>query len=779
MQKAKNRFTYYHTLLARIISTVLATLLVLSASLYFSFQKFTLDYIHKSDLDILRQISSNVMQINRYSSSYATSLFTNPSTQRLMYSESNEIADLIQDYGNLYNLVSSAPFVRSFEIYNGRTDKIYHIGKDVSLTRTKNDTFDPEFPVLIQRYTNNLLDPLPRVIFLSPFTANTADVLTYIITETSGLNSGTRNAIALNVNTSWIFNAVYTEQNESDFGDIYLLDKSGLVKASTNESYFMKDLSSEPFFRKLQKQSDTSGYLTIGRGEQKMLLSYRKLQNPDWIIVKQVPYRYIADSVIKVRSLTLVISVLTVLLGVLISLIFSRKLYIPVHSLMKKSITLFSPGTETGGERDEFEQITRSITSASEEIKSLKHFESKSIHVLQQDFLRSFLLTPYKNSAKLEEKMYKLNLAMNLQAPFVLILYKIDHYSRFRETVSEYEQIVLKFGFTNIAKEIISQKYACEIVDMGDDRLAAIIQPGESAEAVEEAELKALSEKIHSVIYEYFKFGFSAFVGAPCSGQKISETYRELGRLSGFRLVYGQRCTLFQRELEEKSYDTLDPASLNLQVLLDALKLCNPDKAKSSYESIETHLYRFRCDDILMAVTYLSSMMFNTLLVIEKNGSFDLHESYADFNDILSRAETLEEIKQEFYGLFDRVTEKISSSRNHKAVQIIQRATEHIQQNYLTANISANTIATLLGLTPEYLNKIFRESESVSVSEYITRLKIDKACQLLTELQMSVDEVIRKIGWENKNYFYTVFKKTTGVTPSEYRSKTRKDAFLE
>ncbi|MNR49318.1 HTH-type transcriptional activator Btr [compost metagenome] len=78
-------------------------------------------------------------------------------------------------------------------------------------------------------------------------------------------------------------------------------------------------------------------------------------------------------------------------------------------------------------------------------------------------------------------------------------------------------------------------------------------------------------------------------------------------------------------------------------------------------------------------------------------------------------------------------------------------------------------------LTPAYLNKLCRERTSHSLGDYITHVRVEKAKQLLGETNLTIDQIIGRIGWENKKYFFRIFKKLTGATPTEYRLKLSVD----
>lgn len=93
--------------------------------------------------------------------------------------------------------------------------------------------------------------------------------------------------------------------------------------------------------------------------------------------------------------------------------------------------------------------------------------------------------------------------------------------------------------------------------------------------------------------------------------------------------------------------------------------------------------------------------------------------------------------------------------------------------NYIKAHpdkdLSLKTLGPLFNIHPVYLGQLFQKETSIAFSEYVIKLKIDKAKQLLLETNMKVGEIAEKIGYSNTSYFFIQFKKCTGISPSDYR----------
>ena len=104
---------------------------------------------------------------------------------------------------------------------------------------------------------------------------------------------------------------------------------------------------------------------------------------------------------------------------------------------------------------------------------------------------------------------------------------------------------------------------------------------------------------------------------------------------------------------------------------------------------------------------------------------------------------------------------------------IVSRAKAFVHEHY-KEDISRTEIAECVYLTPEYMAKMFKKETGISLKQYITDFRIDKAKELLSRADVRISDVATEVGFDNFSYFSTVFKKTTGLTPNEYHAQTLK-----
>ena len=74
-------------------------------------------------------------------------------------------------------------------------------------------------------------------------------------------------------------------------------------------------------------------------------------------------------------------------------------------------------------------------------------------------------------------------------------------------------------------------------------------------------------------------------------------------------------------------------------------------------------------------------------------------------------------------------------------------------------------------LSPYYFSKIFKEETGENFIEYLTKIRIEKAKELLVKPDISIKEAGIRSGYTDPNYFSRIFKKQTDMTPSEYKTR--------
>lgn len=189
---------------------------------------------------------------------------------------------------------------------------------------------------------------------------------------------------------------------------------------------------------------------------------------------------------------------------------------------------------------------------------------------------------------------------------------------------------------------------------------------------------------------------------------------------------------------------------------------------------IDRYLARYIFDGPLL-VPQLRSLgiliLHNTLSIMkEYNKCFNDTEQMRILETI-SHMNTLQEFCRTAYSLIEKVIAAVSG--NFGGNHIVQKAQEYIEQNLDREGLSLNLIASDLFVNASYLSRIFKQTVGESITKYIMRNRIEKSMELFDCTDLKVYEVAAAVGMPDAHYFGTCFKKYTGKTVNEYKSKNR------
>jgi two-component system response regulator YesN len=108
--------------------------------------------------------------------------------------------------------------------------------------------------------------------------------------------------------------------------------------------------------------------------------------------------------------------------------------------------------------------------------------------------------------------------------------------------------------------------------------------------------------------------------------------------------------------------------------------------------------------------------------------------------------------------------------------QEINRIIAYIQQNY-EHNITLKSMAEWVAMEETYVSSLFKKKMGVSLIHYLQQVRVQKAKALLKETDMPIVEIGKRVGFENPNYFFKIFRRLEAVSPNEYRHSSKHPDF--
>ena len=120
--------------------------------------------------------------------------------------------------------------------------------------------------------------------------------------------------------------------------------------------------------------------------------------------------------------------------------------------------------------------------------------------------------------------------------------------------------------------------------------------------------------------------------------------------------------------------------------------------------------------------------------------------------------------------LYDEAAIQISKISNHSTAAMMEEAVDYIRNNYDDSNLNVNLLADKLNISAAYFGKLFTEFTGSRTLDYILKVRMEKARDLLlSEPDKDIAQIADAVGYNNSTYFTTAYKKFYGVTPSRFR----------
>ena len=296
----------------------------------------------------------------------------------------------------------------------------------------------------------------------------------------------------------------------------------------------------------------------------------------------------------------------------------------------------------------------------------------------------------------------------------------------------------------------------------------------EDGEDKENKNLNFMSEAVIDMLMQYSNIQASIGVSGSVSGyENFKAAYLQAKTIQDFLAVEGYGKVIFYDKALtghsainggefHKSFSAQKLnricETLNLEELEQAAQefISEIKENRMKLDSAAFYCIRFMCLlDEFLKLSWQDSYHSNDLDVYIKK---------------LYYSKTVAEIIDVFTKYMESVKDFFTGEGDNEQKRIVREAKKYILE-HVYDNINLEELAHALFISPGYLSSVFSKYEPMGVANYINKVKITEAQQLLRKQRLKVYEVAFRLGYENAGYFAKVFKKYTGYTPKEYMER--------
>jgi two-component system response regulator YesN len=556
------------------------------------------------------------------------------------------------------------------------------------------------------------------------------EVLTYAIALPYGsLSKTSAGAMYIDVSLEYI-NQLVSSTMSSPLEKLYAFNDEG-------KSIIHTGLNDEEGLSIAQKwmESDEKDKEVHYNKRGQYVLSYMSDQasNNQWKYVLIRPMNTFVSSSEQLKGQIFSSCLLVLLIGLFISYIISRRVYVPMKRLVSSIRSFYQP-TSPYYAQNEYAMIGSTISTLGQKIESLE-FKAK------------------------ENELKNLVLGAGIGSEFYDYLPQQGHYMISYIRILEGEGEALKAYFE---QQAAYRDY--KFVSLNAQE-AAVIYFSEQNLAHEEMEQMLLSEmkQMKNILAEQVRFGaaIGSLVEAP---EEISFSYQSALHAYRYRFFYGREAIVLHSQMPTAP---LKPPFISFEVYKNALKAGNVVAMNRFLDDFQKTMEN---GDIPLETVELGLLQMVTVLyqsVIE----LDLQQMVPPsrlFDEL--KKETLAETLESIRALSAQMTAHVQEAGNHAHTEIILKLKTFIDE-HIHEDLSLHKLSEVASLAPSYISTLFGAVMNESFTEYVTRVRLEKAARLLREdKRLSVAEISGRVGYRNPQYFHNKFKSRYGVTPVQYRN---------
>ncbi|MBT3272313.1 MAG: AraC family transcriptional regulator [Spirochaetales bacterium] len=743
---------------------------LLSLVLSFSYERHIASLIENSDRKILKQASYSFNYLNDSAKIFATTLYSGNLASSLMFDNDLDLWSAVNILDWIRLQLHSTASIHSVYVYNRELDTFYstvHTG-----VQSREVFYDTEIAELIRDNSGiEKLKPIPRTIpaLIMANWESSINVFTYILQDTGTNAGGFPSSVIVNVKADYLMETVHylTAEVGENMDVIIIIDEKGRIVGHPSRDKFLA-VAAE--FTDIPAGVNEGAEVIDINGE-KNLVTTVVSERTGWKFIKASPYRIVMRAVIRQRALIFTICGLFIAIGAILTILFSRTLYRPINLLVRQARWLIKEDENDSLQENELQYIAAAFTDAVNRVKYLSEFRSDNIGLIKTELFREILNGSTGDSQKIEKRMLELELNLDGNKTFRLLLIKLDN-RRVNQKISKLDNVKdsISFVLSKLVSVAAERSSSIEVFELNREESIVLAS---SQESIPNSYMEKIADDIQDVIVSAFGCTVSISVSSEVYEYgHLKDLYEEIRELIGYRLVKGPGSVIWDDSIDTRLGDDIPFPVEHEKKLLASLRRGDSDSALSLFTEISQTFAAYRYDRILLGFTRLASSIFDFLndLEIHRLGLFSIR--FTDFIGDLGGCLFIEEINILFSDLLSVINNFSSAGVSHKTRENIEMIIGIINSEYSDSGLSVHLIAERMSMSPIYLGRIFKESTSRSVSDNITITRLEKARRMLTENDMAVKDISRAVGFTNTRYFFTKFRNAYGVTPSQYRTQS-------
>ncbi|WP_258166403.1 helix-turn-helix domain-containing protein [Paenibacillus sp. PCH8] len=309
------------------------------------------------------------------------------------------------------------------------------------------------------------------------------------------------------------------------------------------------------------------------------------------------------------------------------------------------------------------------------------------------------------------------------------------------------------------------------VTDWGTDQIAFVCPFSEAISDISQCTCEIELGRLTDTIYRDYRVSTSLGTGSPYDvWNDVGRSFDEARQALEYAIHIGADChvryedTLKETELyyypiesEQRLLNTLKAGELaESNRILDQLFMRNVEERELSYDMTQQFIMELKG-------TFLK--LDELTIKIEES----LVEDFKSRVAAIQATESIAVLRDKFSQLTEDICGDVQRKKSTMHADTVNEIIDYIGASYSDASLTLYRIAEQMGKSEKFISQLFKEHTGENLSDYVERVRIDMATDLLRESQKTIDDIALTTGYNSSHSFRRAFKRVRGISPSAFR----------
>ncbi len=745
----------YFNAISKVIIITLMVAVFLGSVLMFAVSKYSVSQENDKRIGaMLEQIESDVNKTDELIADFAEKLQNDYQIYNLMHSFRISTEEYYRSVETLKSdTLYSHGFIKEIYLYNATNGRLYSTSGHLTMAEAGLH----EILASSEKIKNGV--PIFRE---SQIGIEKGNIVCTFFFSSKNLGINDKNSfLAIDVAIDEFVKNFANEFSEQDY-DVMIADSNYQIQW---QSQNIVDVNNTKDFQKALLDYYNNEKSSLKCAGEKYALTAIEFDKYEWNIVYLNEESGLYSSIRLMAALWIVVTLLLTFVGIYIARKVSMYIYRPIKETLVQLENISVSEDDTKKQYGEFQIILDSIRDLGKGKRELDFAKIKQRKAECEEIIRKILGHSFELT---DEKVNRLNENFNcdlkIESPSLMAMigFSVD------EEPSREDRELLCFSIANIFVEKIGEHYQNYIYSIVESSLIFIVN---DINELEKQKLSVLFEEAKTIYEELMDQKLQITI---CDDYETlldtSTVYDKCIYLEKYHTLHvGNGFITTQNIASNESNKNARYDGKLDEWLKQAVFVENISSLHSTIEEIFYNIRTLKYENAILSLVHLTE--YTQDILNEKNQK-KLDSGIYDFTALkqsIFEDGTLKEFEKEYTKIVLEFMEKIIKKKESNQNDLLEKVRQYIDEHYDHTELCAQSIADKFKLSAKYLSYAFKEYTGMSLLVYLQKKRIDTACELLENTTLTVGEITYKIGIENENYFYTLFKKNVGMTPKQYR----------